>query len=56
MENLYYVLIKWLQSDCTSQTDKLANMIIEEVDSAHVFSHTFERIRENEEQKEILIR
>ena len=48
MENLYYVLIKWLQAHCTDQTEKLANMIIEEVDSAHVFTHTFERIKENE--------
>lgn len=47
MENLYYVIIKWLESEPSSQTDKLSKTIIEEVDSAHVFTHSFAQIREN---------
>ena len=41
------MMIKWLQSDNTGQTDRLSKMVIDEVDSNNVFNHTYAQIAEN---------
>lgn len=56
MESLYYVIIRWLDSENSPQNEKLKSMIIHDVDNSHLLPRSYEEILQNEVQKEMLIR
>ena len=56
MESLYYVVIRWLESENSPQNEKLKSMIIHDVDNSHLLPRTYDEIFHNEAQKELLIR
>lgn len=56
MEGLYYVVVRWLESEPSAVNEKLKKMIIDEVDNSHLLPHSYEEIRANELQKELLVK